>query len=368
MEPLTVSVSGSIDERWRPRRQGPAWAGMPVVIMAAGLAAALWMADADRATAQEGPTNLLDYFFAQQKRQVQTQPRRPRLPRAFIELRQKARGGDVAAMMRLARILDPAAGDVRMAGVRKSLAAAARWYRRAAQAGNRDAQFRLARIVHKGGKGIRQSAQTAFILYQAAARQGHVPAMVWVAWMLEHGEGTRRNPARAMAWYEKAAKAGNALAMTSLGLMHLTGATGVRDLRKAREWLEKAAAAGDAWAVNDLGAIHEKAWGVRQDLEQARQLYAQALEMGLEMAAANLKRVETRLAAEAAETATGDKGVGNDEAAAADGGDQPVTSAGQGDALKTPAGGGQKDTITGTVAPLTRAAPGKGDRRVPARP
>ena len=202
---------------------------------------------------------------------------------------------DGAAMLVLARRFDPAFPQAR--GVKKSLVEAARWYRRAAQKGLRDAQYRLARIVHEGGEGIRRSARTAAILYEAAARQGHVRAMFAIGWAYDKGEGVIANQAAARRWYRRAAEAGHAGAMTALGLMYLSGRGGPRDLKRAVAWLKKAAAADDAWAVNDLGVMYEMGWGVTRDLRQARKLFAAAVTLGVKPAESNLRRVMQALKA-----------------------------------------------------------------------
>lgn len=202
---------------------------------------------------------------------------------------------DAAAMLALARRFDPSFPQAK--GVKKSLVEAARWYRRAAQKGLVDAQYRLARIVHEGGEGIRRSARIAAILYEAAAKQGHVRAMFATGWAYDKGEGVIADQAAARRWYRRAAEAGHVGAMTALGLMYLSGRGGARDLKAALAWLQKAAAAGDAWAVNDLGVMYEMGWGVTRDLRQARKLFAAAASLGVKPAEGNLRRVMQALKA-----------------------------------------------------------------------
>ncbi len=241
-------------------------------------------------------TNLLEWLTQKgigAQRKARSNAKRPRVPRALQELRQKALGGDVAAMLRLARAHDPDSIGFEIPGARKSLVEAARWYRRAAQAGNAQAQYRLARIVHLGGKGIRQSASTALVLYRAAARQGHPQAMLWLGWALMHGEGTRKDPEKARKWFRKAADAGERRAMTALGLMFLTGEGAPRNLKLAREWFVRAARQQEAWAINDLAAMHEMGWGIPKNLEKAAALYEKASRLGLRQAAANLARLRS---------------------------------------------------------------------------
>ena len=64
-------------------------------------------------------------------------------------------------------------------GAKKNIAEAAKWYRQAALAGNVEAQFRLARIVSKGAKGLTKDLKTAVKLYEAAAKSGHLEAFCY---------------------------------------------------------------------------------------------------------------------------------------------------------------------------------------------
>ncbi|WP_038034108.1 tetratricopeptide repeat protein [Thermopetrobacter sp. TC1] len=244
----------------------------------------------------QAQTNLLEWLVntgSGKGRKDKAGAQRPKVPKLLRELRQKARGGDVAAMLRLARAHDPDSIGFEVPGARKSLVEAARWYRRAAQAGDAAAQYRLARIVHLGGKGIRQSASTALVLYRAAARQGHPQAMLWLGWALLHGEGTRKDPEKAREWLQKAAEAKERRAMTALGLIYLTGEGAPRNLKLAKEWFSRAAEQQEPWAINNLAAMHEMGWGIPKDKKKAAALYERATALGLRQAAANLARLKS---------------------------------------------------------------------------
>jgi TPR repeat protein len=49
---------------------------------------------------------------------------------------------------------------------------ASKWYGKAADQGNADAQFKLATLFHEGAPGLKKSPERAAKLYEAAAKQG----------------------------------------------------------------------------------------------------------------------------------------------------------------------------------------------------
>ncbi len=206
--------------------------------------------------------------------------------RDWGKLRQRARAGDAAAMLSLARAYETGGQ-----GLRKSLPRAASWYRRAAQAGETRAMTRLAALLLKGGEGVRRAPRVAASLLLEAARRGDVAAMHHFAWVMEKGIGLPADMKLAARWYDKAARQGHAPSQVALALMYLTGRGVERDLEKAREWLEKAAAQGDAWALNNLGVLHERGWGVAKNRSRAIELYRRAAEMDNPAARRNLRRL-----------------------------------------------------------------------------
>jgi len=76
-----------------------------------------------------------------------------------------------------------AAGDAldRGAGVGRNRTEAARWYQKAADAGNADAQFALGNLYTKGD-GVPKSEPEAIKWYQKAAAQGHAKARRELSW------------------------------------------------------------------------------------------------------------------------------------------------------------------------------------------
>jgi TPR repeat protein len=172
---------------------------------------------------------------------------------------------------------------------------AAKWFRKAADQGNIEAMFRLARIVSEGAQGIKKSPELAAKLYESAARQGHVEAQNWLGYSYQHGLGIQQSDASAVEWYKKAADAGLAVGQNNLGLMYLNGKGVPRDYGKAFVLFEQAAKQDDAWGLNNLGGLYEMGWGVKQDREKALAYYKRANEKGNQRAGENMKRLSAAL-------------------------------------------------------------------------
>ena len=173
---------------------------------------------------------------------------------------------------------------------------AAKWYRLAAQQGNIEAQFRLARIVHDGDEGLKKSPEMAAKLYEAAAKQGHVEAQNWLGYSYQHGLGFAPSDADAVNWYRRAADAGLAMAENNLGLMYLNGKGVAQDRAEAFRLFERAALKGDSWGLNNLGGLHEMGWGTARDSAKALAAYKSAAEKGNDQARKNHDRLAAVLA------------------------------------------------------------------------
>ncbi|MBR0672375.1 tetratricopeptide repeat protein [Neoroseomonas soli] len=80
----------------------------------------------------------------------------------------------------------------------RDAAAALPWLHRAAQQGNKEAQYRLARLL-EAGEGTRREPAWAAVWFQRAAERGHPEAQYALALMQIVGEGTARDEAEALA-------------------------------------------------------------------------------------------------------------------------------------------------------------------------
>jgi TPR repeat protein len=197
-----------------------------------------------------------------------------------------AKAGDEEAQVAVAE--DLANGK----GVKANKAEASKWYGKAADQGNADAQFKLATLFHEGAPGLKKNPDRAAKLYEAAAKQGHVEAQNWLGYCYQHGLGVAQDDAKAVEWYRKAADAKLPMAENNLGLMYLSGNGVEQDYRKAFELFERSANQGYDWGMNNLGGLYEKGWGTEQDMAKALFLYREAAAKGNDAADKSAKRIE----------------------------------------------------------------------------
>ncbi len=180
-------------------------------------------------------------------------------------------------------------------GAKLDKAEASKWYGRAADQGNAEAQYKLATLFHEGAPGLKKNPARAAKLYAAAAKQGHVEAENWLGYCYQHGLGVEQNDKTAVEWYQKAADGKLAMAQNNLGLMYLGGKGVEQDYKKAFDLFESAANQGYDWGMNNLGGLYEKGWGTEQDLAKALFLYRQAAAKGNEAASKSAKRIEPQV-------------------------------------------------------------------------
>lgn len=131
-----------------------------------------------------------------------------------------------------------------------------------------DELFRQAAALETQG-GAPKSAE-AVRLYDQAARQGHVPSMVRLGYLLQYGPDVAQDSQRALALFIEAAKAGNPDGQLLLAMSLAQGMGTAKDPVKARQWLLLPAAAGSQLAQFNLGVMMLKGEGGETKLAGAR--------------------------------------------------------------------------------------------------
>ena len=127
--------------------------------------------------------------------------------------------------------------------MKRDHAEAVRWYRKAAEQGQADAQHNLG-AMHGNGKGVKQSPAEAARLYRKAAEQGHAGTQYNLGVAYANGRGVEQDHTTAVRWYRKAAEQGDADAQQNLGVMYENGEAVKRDHTEAVLWFQKAADQG----------------------------------------------------------------------------------------------------------------------------
>jgi TPR repeat protein len=129
---------------------------------------------------------------------------------------------------------------------RRDLAIA--WYRKAADRGNSQAEFRLGEIFQDAPGG----AAEALRWYELAGAQGESAATNNIGLMFEKGNGVTQDYKRAAGYYQKAAAEGGMRGEYHLGTLYERGLGVPQDDHLAMQWMIKAAQAGDHDARNWL--------------------------------------------------------------------------------------------------------------------
>ena len=121
------------------------------------------------------------------------------------------------------------------------------WYRRAAEKGHNEAQFRLALLLDARGKDEKSRAE-AVKWFRSAAEGGNLKAALRLGMALESGRGVAASPREAIIWYAKAAAADDPEATYRLGVLYDRGEGSTEEFRRARDYFARAASLGHAGA------------------------------------------------------------------------------------------------------------------------
>ena len=195
-----------------------------------------------------------------------------------------AKQGDAEAQYKLGYMYETGKG------VERDVAAAAIWYRKAAEQGDAWAQRNVDSLVAENPQVFAQQPRerrnetprpsppatppiasqidqcdaaykrddyaNAFSLCGPIAEQGGAREQSYVGYMYETGKGVERDVAAAAIWFRKAAEQGIADAQFNLGVMYDNGRGVPQDYVQAHKWYNLAAVSGDADAVKnrDLAA------------------------------------------------------------------------------------------------------------------
>lgn len=137
--------------------------------------------------------------------------------------------------------------------------------RKAAKAGNAEAQFRLG-VMYGNGDGVGLDYEQARGWFKKAVAQGHENATITLAWMYANGTGVEVNEGRARELYLEAAAKGSAKAQYVVATMYRFAQYGLKkDMETAIQWYVKAADQGMPTAQLALGKLLMEGKGVMQD-------------------------------------------------------------------------------------------------------
>ncbi len=189
--------------------------------------------------------------------------------RAAAQCIEEAEGGNARAARLAADILAQGRGSVPADTVR-----AAAFYEQAAQGGDAQAQFLVAR------QSERTDPSHATAMYQAAASSGYEPAYALIAARLYEGIGTARNFEAAATWSRRAGEAGDLPSLVRLGEMYLQGQGVTRSESDAVEWYRRAADGGHREAQYQMAQFYLRGRGVPRSDSEGLQWLRRAAEAG----------------------------------------------------------------------------------------
>jgi len=183
-------------------------------------------------------------------------------------IKHSAEAGDVEAQYRLARIYDD--GD----GVKRDVGKAISWYRRAAESGQLEAQMELGE-KYRTGTGVERNLDEAEKWYSLAVAQGHPQAKG----LLEKTRRVKEQKEGQAAWARKEAAHLAAEDHRQLAVVKQDAQ------ERIVESLIKTAQSGDADAQHQLAWLYQRGNGVPQDTNQAIKWFSGAAHQGHAIAA-----------------------------------------------------------------------------------
>ena len=163
------------------------------------------------------------------------------------------------------------------------------WLYLAAQLGNPDANYSLAMLYDEGNIFERNEEKSVYHC-QIAAETGLADAQNTLSSFYFYGTmGLEEDHNLARKWAKKAAERGHPDAQYQLGLIYLSSG----EASKALELFEKSANQGVRNAKCGLGILYMGEDGIKRDIELARKWLTIAAEDGCEIAAQNLKKIDS---------------------------------------------------------------------------
>lgn len=162
-------------------------------------------------------------------------------------------------------------GELTLAGRggKSNPAEAAKWFQKAADAGDGAAMFNLSQLLDSGADGVAPNKEKALFLLKASAEAGYAPGQHRMALSLEPNPKARIDKAKyaeARAWLERAAAQEYPDALLALVRYHDDGLGGVAvDTQKGTALCLRAAKAGSVLAMNEMAARYRKGAGLPQD-------------------------------------------------------------------------------------------------------
>jgi uncharacterized protein len=147
---------------------------------------------------------------------------------------------------------------------RKDYKEAVKWYTKAAEQGDAEAQSNLG-VMYQNGQGVPQDYKEAVKWYTKATEQGFAQAQsnltdaqFSLGAMYQNGQGVPQNYKEAIKWYRISAEQGNAETQYILGTMYRDGLGVLQDYALAHMWFNLCGSSGDKDCVKNRNIVEEE--------------------------------------------------------------------------------------------------------------
>jgi len=194
--------------------------------------------------------------------------------------------GDISAMVTKGAIF-----YYGLSGIPIDYEVAVKLYTKAAEKGDDDGMWRLARCYQKG-KGVEKDIDEAIKWYQLSSNKGNTKAQWRLGLCYFNGEGVEKDYKVAVQWFQKAADGYDYDGQWRLGHCYEYGLGIEKNLCSAFNYYQKAAKAGSSEGQWRLGRCYEHGLGTQMNLPLAKSFYEQAAKKGNKKAQEALKRME----------------------------------------------------------------------------
>ena len=219
--------------------------------------------------AQTSPT-LLDLQLLAIEARADAPARDPANIAAFAETRRAAEAGDVEAQLELARMLQLGVGAP------QDTAQSMAWIRKSAEGGYAPAQAALGLAYAVGGKVPIDRVQGEYWLRQGVA-QGDALAQTILALEFIDGDSSAEEQALAITWLKAAANEQHFVpAYNALGEHLMRAAVDEQDRGEAFHWYDRSAREKQPAGMRNLARAHELGLGVKQSDKWAMIWYERA--------------------------------------------------------------------------------------------
>ncbi|MCM1021789.1 MAG: sel1 repeat family protein [Muribaculum sp.] len=173
--------------------------------------------------------------------------------------------------------------------VRQSNQEYVKWFMKAANQNDEEAQYVLGTHFEEGSYGVSKSNSRALTWYRKAAEQGHAEAQYKLGYMFENGKGGKKDLYEATRWYKKAGEQDVEQAQVRLGMLYGYSNDIKRDYEEAAKWFKRLADKNNSIGCACYGVALFYGNGVAKNLKESYTMLTKAADMGHENAKYFLK-------------------------------------------------------------------------------